>query len=346
MKITHRETLPTNTASCHASTIEIWNGHPVFAWFGGTREGNADVCIYLYNLNDDRKMILLGNEEAIPRWNPILVNLGDRLILFEKAGMFCDRWQTFIHDISKWDANIAKKEIRDSQQFLPAGLNGPVKSRPLIKDGRMYCGSSVETIYDWTSYIEEYVISHDGLHYNNRSAPLVAPIRVKYIDSRTGRNMNSLGLIQPTLWNEGDDIFAFFRSSKGLGRIYYTKRYWGRNGRTYWHNPNATSLPNPNSAVDVATHNGNLYLVWNPSENERYPLVVSRIKRNGYAQDVDFSVEDTVIISDEINDDNFIEKGCNSPELSYPYMIEHNGQLHLTYTKGRSYIEYVIIDLD
>jgi predicted neuraminidase len=348
MRIIHREFLPSQTMSVHASTIEIWNEHPVFAWFGGMREGAPDTSIYVYNLNGEKETLKLGNKDTIPRWNPILVNLGKNIILFEKVGIFCDRWQTFIHDITNWDTNVTSKEIRLKQKILPAGLNGPVKSRPFIKDDKMYCGSSVETIYDWTSYIEEYTIYRDkGLIFDGRSQPLTEPRKVVFSNPRSGKTERSLGIIQPTIWEEPNgNLAAFFRSSRGLGSIYYSHTY-GENGM--WSSPVSTNMANPNSAVDVATCEGDLYLVWNPDVHWRFPLVVSKLKKThgvGNGGGVGFVTVETLTIRDDLNDQNFMDKGCNTPELSYPYMIEHNGQLHISYTYGRSKIEYCIISLD
>ena len=48
-----------------------------------------------------------------------------------------------------------------------------------------------------------------------------------------------------------------------------------------------------------------------------------------------------LIIKDEVTEKNpFI-----SPELSYPYMVEQEGKLHLVYTYGRTRIEYIVIEL-
>jgi len=345
MKIEHREKLAVSTKSVHAATVEIWNGHPVFAWFGGTKEGDQDTGIYLRNLKGKNETIVLGADDLVPRWNPILVNVGSDLLLFEKAGFFCDRWQTFIHNVSKWNLDITPKET-PNMEILPAGLNGPVKSRPIINGNRMYCGSSFETLYDWTSYIEEYIIDGSSVKFDSRSKPLTAPTKNRYFNPRSGRNEKTLGLIQPSLCELNGNMFAFMRSSKGLERIYYTDRKTGADGLTYWTDPIQTNLPNPNSAVDVVSYNDSIYLIWNPDAYNRFPLILSKIHLEGIVNsEMQIEIEDSIVISDEINDENFIEKGCISPELSYPYMIENDGSLHIVYTRGRNLIEYCIVKL-
>ena len=264
------------------------------------------------------------------------------LSCLKRQVFFCDRWQTFIHDITHWDTNLTHKEVRLKRQILPAGLNGPVKSRPIVRDDYLYCGSSVETIYDWTSYIEEFEILDGKLYFEGRSSPLAEPKKLVYSNPRSGKTEHSLGIIQPALWAEGDGLHAFFRSSRGLGCIYYSEEGTVNS----WSKPAPTNLPNPNSGVDVATYNDDLYLVWNPDISWRFPLVVSKIEKRRGTDGVEFEQIESLTIRDDLNDQNFMEKGCNTPELSYPYMIEHDGQLHITYTYGRSKIEYVVVDLD
>lgn len=350
MKIIHKEFLPTQTNSVHASCVEIWNGNPVFSWFGGSREGNGDVSIFVYNLNNEKEKFVLGNADNVPRWNPILVNLNDKLILFEKAGIFCDRWQTFVHDISEWDNDLKVSEIRQAQQVLEAGLNGPVKSRPLIKDNRLICGSSVETFFNWSSYIEEYTIGsktyHSGedkdiIHFYSRSEPL----SVDYVD----RPMSgSYGLIQPTLWDYNDKLFCFFRSSRGLNRIYFSESSdWNSESEVKWSKPIPTNLENPNSAVDVATNEDSLFLLYNPDSSSRYPLVLSKFNLKSFldSDKQNLEADETIVISDDLNSNNFQKHSCMSPELSYPYMILSENKLHMTYTYGRSKIEYVVVEI-
>jgi len=348
MKILHREFFPTTTPSVHASTICFWKDHMVSAWFGGTREGNPDTAIYLHNLNNDGEVITIGTKDSIPRWNPILVPIGKKLYLFTKAGIFCDRWQSFIHDITDWTNDIPEKEIFATARVLPAGLNGPVKSKPLIvgQEGTprvMYCGSSVETIFDWTSYVEEYTVRKDDTFYFfDRSGPLNVEKKVNYTNPVNGRSERSLGIIQPTLWNDNGNIRMFFRSSRGLEKIYYSENWLGT-----WLVPKPTNLPNPNSAVDVVCMNDRLFLVHNPSNLHRYPLVVSEIKmtHNDHSYKDEGSVDLETIDEIEVTKEIPENISCNSYELSYPYMVGQDGKLHLSYTYGRSKIEYITIEV-
>jgi len=340
MNIVKQEFLPTLTRSVHAATVEIWNDHPVFAWFGGSREGGEDVAIYLHNLNGKDETMSIGNRDGYPRWNPILFSHNDSLYMFEKIGIFCDRWQTFVHDVTDWTTDTPEKEIRATAQTIPAGLNGPVKTRPVVvkegdecEDGEVVvCGSSVETFFDWTSYFEYYKVSNGEWKFLRRSKPLEVKQKVSYRNPFNGRTQNSLGIIQPAMWVVQNKVHSFFRSSGGLDSIYFYEE------NSYLTDPVETNLKNPNSGVDVAQIGNRLFLVHNPDDKYRFPLVVSEIER--WSDDT-FTVVDEITIREKVNS----EETCNSQELSYPYMIAHNNQLHLAYTYGRSKIEYVVIDV-
>jgi len=340
MKIISREFLPISTVSVHAATIAYFKDHFIYAWFGGSREGAQDVAIYLYNLNNDKKTIIIGGNDSIPRWNPILMPIKDKLYLFTKAGLFCDRWQTFVHDITNWSNNITNKEIMNTANVLPAGLNGPVKTRPIIIDDNIYCGGSVETIYDWSSYIECYKYINGKISYNWRSNPLFLKDKQTYQDFN-GVTRLSLGVIQPSLWlDKNNKMKCLMRSSRNLGKIYYSKKleldYPYEN---VWDTPIPTNLPNPNSGIDTIYINEKLYIIYNPSEINRFPLIISQIDQ---VDDTgEFIVKDALIIKDEVVEKNpFI-----SQELSYPYVTGHEGKIHLVYTYGRTCIENVVIEV-
>ena len=273
--------------------------------------------------------------DRMPRWNPILFKYKEKLWLFEKAGTFCDRWQTFIYVIGDWKAGCIIKP----PQVLPAGLNGPVKTRPVVLEDRVLCGSSVETFYDWTSYIESYWVNDKGWDFIERSNPINIEEKKQYIDFR-GQRRNTSGVIQPAIWEDDNGVHSFFRSSSGLGRIYYAKMV----ADDTWEIPVETNLLNPNSGVDVVCSNSRIFLVSNPSDVSRSPLTIKEIVRKS---DSEWETINEIVVRSSIEEkDRRINGGsCISEELSYPYMVDHNGELHLVYTYGRTFVEYVTISV-
>src|SRR3954470_11538696 len=73
-------------ASCHAATIAEVAGEQIAAWFGGTKEGAADVRIWLARYQNDRRWsepVLMPPGARGPCWNPVLHAAQDgRLLLF------------------------------------------------------------------------------------------------------------------------------------------------------------------------------------------------------------------------------------------------------------------------
>ena len=325
MKIVDQSFIPVPTQSAHASTIAFYKGSPVVSWFGGFQEGDPSCAIYVWSAANPDSQTIIGDKDQMPRWNPILFPYEDKLYLFTKAGIFCDRWQTFVYELDE-DMNIVK-----SPQLLPAGLNGPVKTKPIFHNYFVYCGSSVETAFDWTSYIERYKVEDGEFRLFDRSLPLTA----EKLKMSGFNNRLTNGIIQPSLWVDDEEMMhAFFRASRGLGYIYYSKRELVHN-EFVWTPPAPTKLRNPNSGVDTVFYDGRLFLVYNPSTEMRAPLSVVEL-------DKDFNIIDTLVIREKVESNDITISG----ELSYPYMIEQNGQLHLTYTYGRSKIEYVVIDIE
>jgi len=330
MQIVDRKFLNVTTPTCHASTIAFFQDKPVYAWFGGTREGLPDSAIYIQS---GEKIATIGSEDAIPRWNPILFpsQLTNQLFLFVKAGAFCDRWSTFLYNISGiFDDDFDINKIRP--QIIPAGVNGPVKTKCVEKNGFIYCGSSFETMIDWSSFIEKWSYDEDlGIVFYNRTSPLTVNKRV-YSDPYGAKRL-SLGIIQPSLWiDQNGDMNAFFRSSRGLGKIYHSVSTDKKN--EVWRYPKPTKFDNPNSGIDTVYVNKKLFLVHNPSDTNRYPLVLSEL-------DDKMSIQDEITITEEIT----LGETSYSNELSYPYIVYHKGQLHMVYTWGRSKIERVTISI-
>ena len=330
MKIIERKFLNVTTPSCHAGTMAFYKNEPVYAWFGGVREGSYDCSIYIQCKD---KIHIIGNQDLIPRWNPILFSHNGQLYLFVKSGLFCDRWATQIYNIS--DILNDDFTIEEAKcQILPAGLNGAVKSKPIVYKGLVYCGSSVENILDWSAYCEIFKVNKGVFEYVDRSRPLVVPKKI-YNDAYF-RTKQTMGIIQPSLWKDNlkqPTLHAFFRSSYGLGKIYYafahrnTSGYW-----SHWSNPVATNLDNPNSGSDTVYIDGHLFLAHNPSSVNRYPLVISELDEN-------FNIRDQLVVQEKV------EGRTNTAELSYPYLVSDGKNVYCTYTYGRSKIETVTLEI-
>src|SRR5213593_634873 len=133
--------------SAHASTIVETRDGLVAAWFGGTRERNPDVGIWVSRHDGTQWSTPVEVADGVqadgtrhPCWNPVLFQQPKGpLLLFYKVGPSPDTWWGILRtsdDAGKtWSA--AKK--------LPDGILGPVKNKPVrLVDGSLLCPSSVE----------------------------------------------------------------------------------------------------------------------------------------------------------------------------------------------------------
>jgi predicted neuraminidase len=293
-------------ASCHGATIERVNGGLAVAWFGGTREKHPDTEIWLSRRIDERwtppKRL---THESLACWNPVLFDDEGRLTLFYKVGPSPRDW---------WGRVLVSEDGGESwseAQDLPHGILGPIRNKPVrLPDARVLCPSSTEDD-GWQVHLEWY--SRKGW------------LRMPPVDDPDG-----LGAIQPTVLVHGaDHIQLLCRTRSGV----LAESHSHDSGIT-WSPLEATTLVNPNSAVDaVRLANGTFALIHNPSRKPeeswgglRTPLTVS-VSRDGSRFEQVATLEDA------------------PGEFSYPAVIAApNGGMHVVYTWRRRRIAYAFFE--
>ena len=129
---------------CHASTLAETKDGLVAAWFGGTREGNPDVGIWLSLLEDGvwtaPVQVADGRQpggQRDPCWNPVLFQpRKGPLLLFYKVGPSPSRWWGMLRT-----SDDGGKTWSDARR-LPDGILGPIKNKPVqLADGTILCPS-------------------------------------------------------------------------------------------------------------------------------------------------------------------------------------------------------------
>ncbi|MCA9171085.1 MAG: exo-alpha-sialidase, partial [Planctomycetales bacterium] len=213
--------------SCHASTIDETPQGLVAAWFGGKREGDPSVGIWVSRhtaagwttpvevANGDQTS---GDVKRFPCWNPVLFQVpGGALQLYYKVGPNPREW---------WGLVIESKDHGQTwsePRRLPDGILGPIKNKPiLLASGRLLSGSSTEH-QGWRAHFEW---SDDQGATWHKSAAI-----------NTGEE---LGLIQPTLFRLKDGtIVAYMRCrQRKIAESRSTDQ-----GET-WSTPHMIELPN------------------------------------------------------------------------------------------------------
>jgi predicted neuraminidase len=297
---------------CHAATIVETPAGLAAAWFGGSREGAADVGIWFARQTGagwtDPVEVVTGTESArrYPCWNPVLFSdLNGDLLLFYKVGPSPSSW---------WGCMVTSAnggETWSASRRLPDGILGPVKNKPLpLLDGRLLCPSSRED-GGWRVHVE---ITPD----------LGETWQVVEIESQ-------YEVIQPAaLQHQGERLQLLCRSKSG-----WVTACWSADNGLSWSQMELTALPNPNSGIDavsladkrfllVYNHTGMLPGRWG---GPRTPLNIA-ISSDGLEWRPGPVLED--------------EPG----EYSYPAVIQaSDGRIHIVYTWRRENIRHVVVEL-
>lgn len=300
---------------CHASTIESTPKGLVAAWFGGTKEKNKDVEIWMSRNTDGEwtAPVSVANgvqhkDKRYPTWNPVLFQYPDGpLMLFYKVGPNPREWWGELKTSDDYGKTWSKA------CRLPEDVLGPVKNKPIItEDGRLVSPSSTE--HDgWRIHFE---ISRD----TGKTWEIVGPIN----------DAGQYNVIQPSILKHGGDTLQILARSKENHLI----TSWSWDGGYSWSSLKPSGLPNPNSGTDAVTlDNGPHLLVYNHSEKRegewggpRTPLNVA-VSKDGKEWDNIITLED--------------EPG----EYSYPAVIQSgDGLIHITYTWKRKRIKHVVLD--
>jgi len=300
--------------SAHASTIAETSDGLVTAWFGGTREGAADVGIWVSRRVNGAWTPPIEVATGVqpdgsrhPCWNPVLFSAHDKtLTLFYKVGPTPRTWWGMVR--TSRDNGRTWTEGRR----LPDGILGPVKNKPVrLGDGTLLSGSSTESDESPSKWRVHFERSTDG---GATWTTVVPPA------SADGTPIHA---IQPSILVHPDGKLQAVGRTRS-GRVFDT---WSSDGGRTWTPLSLTSLPNPSAGTDAVTlRDGRHLIVYNHTAQGRSPLNVA-ISRDGKVWDAALVLES--------------EPG----EYSYPAVIQTaDGKVQITYTWKRQRIKHVEID--
>jgi len=311
------------TPQCHASTIVETPNGLVAAWFGGKREGAADVGIWVARRTEKgwtRPVeVATGKQPGADRhpcWNPVLFQpKNGPLMLFYKVGPSPRAWWGMMlasHDHGKsWSK---PRKLGADQRLGKANPNllGPVKNKPIqLAGGAILCPSSTE--HDsWRVHFE---LTKD----NGKSWKVIGPIH----------DGKKFAAIQPTILTyPGGKMQILCRTRQGV-----VGQSWSRDGGKTWDAISAAPLPNPNAGLDgVTLADGRQLLVYNHTRRRiSFPagrnMLNVALSRDGKTWKPVLTLE-------------------RSPgEYSYPAVIQaSDGRVHITYTYQRKSVKHVVLD--
>jgi len=300
--------------SCHATSIvEPAGGGLVATWFGGTREGNADVGIWVSRDEDGQWTApveiangVQGDGKRHPCWNPVLFQpKGGSLMLFYKVGPSPSTWwgelRTSTDGGKTWSA----------AQRLPDGMLGPIKNKPVqLANGDILCPTSNETTEKPSKWQVKFERTPDlGKTWT----------KTDYLNDGL-----SISAIQPSvLFPGGDRLLA-------LGRTRQAKIFTisSEDAGKSWGAMALTELPNPNSGTDAVTlKDGRHLLIYNHTAKGRSPLNLA-VSLDGKTW------EAALVLEDE-----------PKAEFSYPAIVQTgDGLVHITYTWKRQRVKHAVVD--
>ncbi|WP_199118682.1 exo-alpha-sialidase [Pedobacter sp. ASV28] len=299
------------TPELHASTIEETPTGLVAAWFGGTKEKNPDVGIWLARQEKNGwtnpievitgiTKLADGSAVRYPCWNPVLYQVpnGGELMLFYKVGPTTPEWWGMLMRSLDGGKTWSKPER------LPEGIYGPIKNKAVtIGSNGILSPSSINSRLHFER-------SDDLGKTWTRTAPV------------TDR---AIPVIQPSI------LFYGNNKLQAVGRTMKDKRIfsiWSEDDGKTWDNFSLLNVPNPNSGTDAVTlKDGRQLLVYNHSEINRSPLniAISEDGKNWYP---------LLVIEND-----------NLGGYSYPAVIQtKDGLVHITYSWRRKNIRHVVID--
>lgn len=308
------------TPECHASTICQTSRGLVTAWFGGTKEKNKDVGIWISYHDGSRwsspRQVATGVQHdglRYPCWNPVLYQSpGDGpTLLFFKVGPTPSTWWGEV--MVSYDHG---RTFRNRKR-LPEGIDGPVRCKPILTDdGRLLCGSSTEN-KGWRVHFEKVSLeSGEPSGIWDRIGPI--------------NDASKFNAIQPTILQHADGTLqALCRSRESF--IVSTR---SKDGGKTWSPLKAIDLPNPNSGIDVVSlADGRHLLIYNHLGSGETGWGRRGLLNLAISDDGDHWTQVGVLEQ---------EKGA---EFSYPAIIQSaDGMVHASYTWKRKKVKHVVID--
>ncbi|WP_114938836.1 sialidase family protein [Mucilaginibacter endophyticus] len=301
---------------CHAATIAETPSGLVASWFGGTKERNPDVCIWVSRFVGGKWTESINVANGIQNdtlryacWNPVLYQVPKgELQLYYKMGPSPAKWKGFVK--TSKDGGITWSE----QKALPDGILGPIKNKPvLLKNGTLLSPVSTEG--------KAWQVHFEATKDFGKNWTMIGPIS-------DGKDLKA---IQPSILTYKDGSLQALCRSQNRAIL----STWSKDGGQTWSPLEKTNLPNNNSGTDAVTlKDGRQLLVYNHvlppgnlAKGARTPLNVA-VSKDGITWYAALILEDSPI-----------------SQYSYPSVIQtSDGMVHVVYTWRRQKIKHVIID--
>ncbi|MBC7947389.1 MAG: family 78 glycoside hydrolase catalytic domain [Chitinophagaceae bacterium] len=301
----------------HSATIAETPAGLIAAWFGGTKEGNKDVCIWTSRFESGRWTApvkvadgVMNDTLRYSTYNPVLFYAPNgELLLFYKIGPNVAGWTGWMMRSKDNGTTWSRREA------LPEGFLGPIKNKPVLVNSVLLCPSSTEK-NGWKTHVE-----------------FTSDLGRTWTKTEAINDPKIIQAIQPSILSYADGRLHMLCRSRNTT----LNESWSSDGGKTWGEMKASALPNNNSGTDAVTlKDGRQLLVYNHllptpawvnGKGPRTPLNVA-VSKDGKLWNAALVLEDSPI-----------------SQYSYPSVIQaKDGMVHIVYTWRREKIRHVVVD--
>jgi alpha-L-fucosidase len=295
-------------AIVHCSSVIDAGQYLLCVWYEGPYETSGETVIKIARKGksdaDWGVPSILFDFEGLPLGNPVLWKDGEGMLYVTFPVLVTESWtEGLLFYSSSGDGGRTWKEpslFLSKRGFMP-------KTRPLVTGS----GRILFPLYHEADFCPYVMIMND----------LRSPLKSVLVAETMARGK----VIQPAMVN-GDDgkLLMFARTNQGS--IWKSISY---NDGYSWSIFEPTTLPNPNSALDLCRDRDKILLVYNHSVKDRRNL------RAAFSRDGGISWYTSRCIVE------------GEGEYSYPSLCcSEDGVYHLTFTESRYMIRHAVFDAD
>lgn len=314
------------TASHVSSITPLSDGRVMAAWYSGSREGAGDVSI-LTSIYEptvgswSKERAVVTRSSASKELGRYIKKLGNPVIFTDAEERL---WLVYVTvSIGGWSGSSLNYKVSlDSGSSWSQSVKlvtGPLfnvstlaKNKPVLLDN----GAWILPVY------HEFLNKFPELLF---LTPFSTPEKVG-LDGRNRRTSFAPGVLQGSLLVTGHgELRAFYRNATETDKRYVLTSLSSDNGKT-WTPPLETTLPNPDSGLDVTwAGNGRALIVLNDTFSNRSRLAL-------------YSSADSGVTWTEVK----VLEDSEGREFSYPSIVRTpEGIYHVTYTYDRQRIKHI-----
>lgn len=307
-----------------AAITELSNGDLYIAYYGGAGEYDQGTAVYGSRIagspNQWMRPEIIADTPMRGDGNPVVWQAPDGILWLFYNTQYGPSWSE-----ARVKGKISKNGgLSWSDSFMVAFEQGSmVRGKPIALKN----GDFLLPMYDEKGSDREELDTSTSSFFLRYSKAFKTWAPTNKIKSPTGN-------LQPQVVQITDKhLICFMRRGGGYGpnEKGFIQKSESRDGGFTWSDAVETDLKNPNSAVDVIRlKNGDIVLVYNPSDNDRTPLRVSMSKDDGKT----FNIHRDI--------------GGGDNTYAYPYLIQTKDEkLHVIYTtNNRTTIMHAVFKVD